>query len=40
MENTNQNKRINDFAFYLLMFILGASVLTIFGYLLYSIIFG
>lgn len=34
-----QNK-MNDFSFYLLMAILGSSVVAIVGFLLYSILFG
>ncbi|MEW6194328.1 MAG: hypothetical protein AB1521_04120 [Bacteroidota bacterium] len=40
METSNQKKGLNDFSFFLLMFILGASIVTILGYLFYSIIFG
>ncbi len=41
MEAVKQEKnKINDFAFYLLMSILGSSVLVVIGFLVYEIIFG
>jgi len=40
MEATKENKKTNDFAFYVLMIILSVSVLYIVGYLVYEMIFG
>ncbi|MEJ5351224.1 MAG: hypothetical protein WHS65_06500 [Melioribacteraceae bacterium] len=40
MEQTQEKKKLGDFAFYFLMGILGISVLYIIGYLVYDMIFG
>lgn len=40
MEQVQEKKKLQDFAFYFLMGILGISVLYIIGYLIYDMIFG
>ena len=40
MEKVEQNSNLNNIAFYLLMSILGSSVLVALGYLFYTILFG
>ena len=40
MEAAKDKNKLNDFAFYALMIILGVSVLYILGFLVYEMIFG
>ncbi|MFA7227797.1 MAG: hypothetical protein WC061_02080 [Melioribacteraceae bacterium] len=40
MEKVEQKSGLNNIAFYVLMTILGLSVVTAVGYLFYSLIFG
>ncbi len=40
MEKVEKGSGLNNFAFYLLMGILGFTVLTAVGYLFYSVFFG
>jgi hypothetical protein len=40
MESTPHNKKMNDIAFYFLMSILGFTVLSTLGFLVYAVFFG